>query len=90
MCSSDLEIVLAGGGELYAALLDRADRIELTEVDLAPPGETRFPVLDPAQWREISREEGVRTPADEAAFRFVTFERRARSAPPVENNDSGA
>ena len=49
------EIMVIGGGELYRATLDRADRIVLSEVDLAPQGDAFFPALDMRRWREVSR-----------------------------------
>lgn len=68
-------VVIAGGGELYRATIDRAERLAVTEVALAPEGDTRFPEIDPAQWREVRREPGVRGPKDEADFCFVDYER---------------
>jgi dihydrofolate reductase len=70
------EVMIGGGGEIYRLAWDRADRIYLTEVDLAPDADVLFPVVDPAQWREIKREAGVRGPKDEADFCFVEYERR--------------
>ena len=69
------EIVVAGGGELYAQTIGRAGRLYLTEVNLAPEGDARFPAVDPTRWREVAREPGVRGPRDEADFAFVTYER---------------
>ena len=69
-------IVIAGGGELYAQTIARADRLAITEVALAPEGDAVFPPIDPALWREVSREPGVRGPKDEADFCFVDYERR--------------
>lgn len=63
------EIMVLGGGEIYRLVLDRADRLELTEVDAPAEGEVRFPTLDPAQWREAARD-------DRFAFAFVTYTRR--------------
>ena len=40
-------IVVAGGGELYAETIDRADRLAITEVALEPEGDARFPPIDP-------------------------------------------
>ena len=68
-------IVIAGGGELYAQTIDRADRLAVTEVALAPEGDALFPPIDPAAWREVRREPGVRGPKDEADFCFVDYER---------------
>ncbi len=66
------DVMVIGGGEIYAQALDLADTVELTEVHLFPKGDAHFPDLDPAVWREVSREpyehEGVR-------FDFVRLER---------------
>ena len=70
------EIVIAGGGEIYAQTIGRASRLYVTEVDLAPAGDARFPPIDRAQWREVSRRKGERGPRDEADFAFVEYERR--------------
>ena len=69
------EIMVVGGGELYRATLDRADRIVLSEVDLAPDGDAFFPKLDMRQWREISRQTPPRGERDEADFVVRTLER---------------
>jgi dihydrofolate reductase len=70
------EIVVGGGGEIYAQTIGLADRLYITEVDLAPEGDALFPEIDPALWREAKREPGVRGPRDEAEFAFVDYERR--------------
>jgi dihydrofolate reductase len=70
------EIMIGGGGEIYAQTIRAADRLYLTEVDLAPEGDARFPTIDPAVWREVTRETGVRGPKDEAGFTFVEWGRR--------------
>lgn len=69
------EIVLAGGGELYRQMLDQCDVLHVTEVDLAPEGDATFPAIDPAQWRQVSREAHEAGQGDEAAFAFVTYMR---------------
>jgi len=70
-------IVIAGGGELYAETIGRADRLAITEVALEPDGDVRFPPIDPGVWREVRREKGERGPKDEADFVFVDYERQA-------------
>jgi dihydrofolate reductase len=69
------EIMVAGGGEIYAQTIARAGRLYVTEVDLAPEGDAHFPPIDPALWREVKRERGRRSPRDEADFAFVDYER---------------
>jgi dihydrofolate reductase len=48
------EIMVIGGGDLYRAALPLAQRIYLTRVHEAVEGDTVFPDLDPAEWREDS------------------------------------
>ncbi len=73
-------IVIAGGGELYAETIGRADRLAITEVTLEPEGDVRFPPIDPGVWREVRREQGARGPKDEADFTFVEYERVGENA----------
>ena len=42
------EIIVAGGGEIYAQTIALAERLFITEVALDAEGETRFPPIDPA------------------------------------------
>jgi dihydrofolate reductase len=70
------EAIIGGGADIFRALMDQTDRIELTEIALEPEGDVFFPQLDRAQWREIARENPPRGPRDEADFTFVTLERR--------------
>ena len=49
-------VMVIGGGEIYAATMDIADRLEITRVHASPAGDTRFPVIDPALWLETTRE----------------------------------
>jgi len=70
------EIISAGGGEIYAQTIDVAERLFITEVDLAPEGDVFFPPIDSTIWRETKREKGQRGERDEADFVFVDYKRR--------------
>lgn len=67
------DIAVIGGAEVFALFLDRADRIELTEVDCAPEGDAAVPDFGP-EWGEIAREHHV-ADGDRPAYRFVTLAR---------------
>jgi dihydrofolate reductase len=71
------ELCVIGGGEIYAATLPLADRIQLTDVDAAVAGDTRFPALDPAQWRETAKRNAPAGPQDQYAMTFRVLERIA-------------
>lgn len=62
------DVFIAGGSEVYRAALGVADTMELTEVDAAPEGDTRFPPVNWPDWQEVSRE-------THPGFDFVTYER---------------
>jgi len=69
------EISVIGGAQIYELVLPRADRIYLSEIHSSPDGDTFFPKLDKAQWREISRERHAASPKDSADYSFVVLDR---------------
>jgi dihydrofolate reductase len=69
-------IFVAGGGEIYRLFLERADRLEITEVDLEPAGDATFPVIEPALWRVAKEQSFTKSADDEADFRFRSYVRR--------------
>ncbi len=69
------EIFCIGGGQIYAEAVGDASRLEITEVDAEPDGDTRFPFIDPGVWEEVNRVAGERTEKDSAGFTFVTYRR---------------
>jgi dihydrofolate reductase len=69
------EVVVIGGAQIYAAALPLASRLYVTEIHAAVAGDTWFPPLDPACWREIAREEYAATPDNPYPYAFVVHER---------------
>ncbi|EFQ82433.1 dihydrofolate reductase [Aeromicrobium marinum DSM 15272] len=67
----DDQAFLVGGAQVYAEALDRdlVDTMVVTEVHAAPDGDTFFPPVDPAGWREVAREHRT-------GFDVVTHQRR--------------
>jgi dihydrofolate reductase len=68
-------IIVAGGADIYAQALPVATRLCLTEVRKRVEGDTLFPALDPAAWRQSSRSEQAPAADDEVPFAFVTYDR---------------
>jgi dihydrofolate reductase len=52
----DGEVMIAGGGQVYAAALPAADEQVLSEVDLEPVGDAFYPEFDRSEWLETARE----------------------------------
>lgn len=70
------EIAVIGGAEIFRQWLDRADRLEITEVHAQPEGDTHFDI-DRAAWDEVTRIRHPAGPDDSADFSYVTYRRRA-------------
>jgi dihydrofolate reductase len=68
------EVCVIGGAELYNAVLSQAERVILTEVNLAPDGDARLD-LDLSRWREVSREAVAAGSNDDVDFVVRTLER---------------
>ena len=69
------EVMVIGGANLYQQLLDRADRLYLTQVRADVEGDAWFPEFDSAQWREVERESHSRDDKNEYDYAFVTLDR---------------
>lgn len=74
------EVVVIGGGQLYAEALDRVDRLYLTWVQAEVEGDTYFPALDWNQWREIAREDHRSSGTNPFDYSFVVYDRRPAPA----------
>lgn len=62
------EVMVAGGGQIFSQLIEKADKLILTEVHKEVDGDVFFPKVDKSFWKEISRE-------DHPEFSFVEYER---------------
>lgn len=73
------EIMIIGGGTIYAEALPIADKLYLTEVDDAPDGDAFFPELVASEWQETQRLERKHDVTENdpstPAFAFVDYER---------------
>ena len=69
------DVMVAGGGAIYAIALAEANRVYMTEVHRAYDGDTVFPELDEDIWHVVSRERhGPETPGG-PAFSFVVIDK---------------
>nr|AIA12515.1 Dihydrofolate reductase [uncultured bacterium] len=72
------EIFVIGGGQIFKEALgsDRIDRLYLTLVHAIIQGDTLFPVIDPMDWVERSREHHEADERHAHPFSFVVLDRR--------------
>lgn len=70
------EIMVIGGGEIYAQAMPLADRLHISHVALAPAGDVMFPAIDPTIWQVVDTPAVPPDPRDEAAFEVKLYTRR--------------
>ncbi|MBJ3783796.1 dihydrofolate reductase [Devosia sediminis] len=74
------EVMVIGGGDIYAQAIGLADRLYISHVDLAPEGNVRFPPIDPAIWRVVEEPDVPRSEKDQAPYSIKVYERVHGSA----------
>jgi dihydrofolate reductase len=84
------EVMVGGGAEIYAQALPIADRLYITHVGANPDGDSYFPAVDLAHWRESGVINVPPNPNDSAAFRIKVYRRApqfttliGQDAPPI-------
>ena len=72
------ELMVIGGGEVYALVLPFASRMHLTRIDTdTPDADAFFPAFDPRAWHETARVHHAADARHAFAFDFVDCERIA-------------
>ena len=69
------EIMIIGGGQLYAEALPIADRMVLTLVDCEPEADTWFPQWDEKEWVETDSRDEVPDAENPYAYRVMDLKR---------------
>lgn len=73
-CRPDEQVFIIGGASLYKELMDKADRLCLTEINDTPAeADTFFP--DYSDWHEVSRETHEADERHAYSYAFVDYER---------------
>ena len=69
------ELAVVGGAEIYRLPLPLANRVYLTRIHADIEGDTVFPELNPAEWREVERTEHPADARHAYAMTFLTLDR---------------
>lgn len=75
LATSD-EIMVIGGGQLYALAMPMAARMVLTLIDLEPRADTWFPEWDAAEWQQTGERQYPVDADNQLAYRIVELVRR--------------
>ncbi|WP_284644142.1 dihydrofolate reductase [Paenibacillus silviterrae] len=69
------ELFVIGGTEVFALLMPHADKMYVTEIAHRFPADTWFPEVDPAEWKAVLREKGVKNEDNPYDYEFVDYVR---------------
>ena len=72
------QMSVVGGADVFRLALPIAQRIYLTTIHAEIPGDTFFPPIEPAQWREVERTEHPVDDRHAYPMTFSTLERVRR------------
>lgn len=85
-CQNYAELFVVGGASFYRSLLPQANCIYLTEIHQDFEGDTFFPVIPPALWREVSREDINDDPTVNFSYSFIKLARLADDQPDLKSS----
>ena len=71
LASTAAVVFVIGGEQIYTQAMAVADRLEITEVNLAPEGDAWFPEIAAVDWEQTAKTEG-------SGFAFVTWRRHIK------------
>ena len=71
------EVFVIGGAALYREALPLAEQLDLTEVHLAPEGDTWFPEIDLSDYEELSRQVYDGTADKVPSCTFITYRKKS-------------
>jgi len=76
LAEDDDEVFVIGGAELFAAALDRADRLYVTRLHAEVEGDVRMPSFEDGSWELVAEETHDADERHAYSFTFETYERK--------------
>ncbi|SIR50521.1 dihydrofolate reductase [Aeromonas sp. RU39B] len=69
------EVMVIGGGRLYQEMLEQADTLYLTHIDVEVEGDTHFPDYQQLVWQQVDEERHQPDERNPYSYRFETLQR---------------
>jgi len=70
------ELMVIGGAKLYRQVIDKAERLYLTQIHAHIEGDTAFPAFDKSDWFEVSRKEQSTDTGNNHNYSFIVLDRK--------------
>jgi len=74
--SSEEEVFIIGGAQVYSLFLPYADRLYITQINASFKGDTFFPVVNFDDWNEIQKVEGILDARNTLPHTFTIYSRK--------------
>jgi dihydrofolate reductase len=71
------EVMIIGGGQIYAEALPMVDRMYITQVHAEVDGDAFFPEVNWDEWEEVGREDFSASDNNPYDYSFVVYQRQA-------------
>lgn len=75
LAQDEEEIMIIGGANIYGQMIDQADKLYLTFIDLDTDGDARFPDWTHHEWKEVLREKHQPDEKNSYNYQFVELHR---------------
>ncbi len=75
LAAQEEEAFIIGGGTIYRAIWEKADKLYLTRVHTAPTGDISIPEVKASEWQEISREAHSADEKNKYDYTFLEYRR---------------
>lgn len=67
---------IIGGAEIYAAFLQIADRMYITEINDDFEADTFFPEIDYSKWKLVSSQQGIKDEKNPYDYKHLVYEKK--------------
>ena len=74
--NSDEENFVIGGATIYKLLMPYVNKLYITKINQDFEGDVYFPEIKEAEWKEISKEKGLRNDENPYDYEYITYIRK--------------
>lgn len=74
--NSDEENFVIGGATIYKLLMPYVNKLYITKINQDFEGDVYFPEIKEAEWKEISKEKGLKNDENPYEYEYITYVRK--------------
>lgn len=74
--NSDEECFVIGGATIYKLLMPYANKMYITKINQSFEGDVYFPEIKETEWKEVSREKGLKNQENPFDYEYINYVRK--------------